>query len=177
MTSRTHGRSFKSRGKRKPELLANSMVKAISAVHPTAKGPKGVLEQEIVFRKKFLSLDETNRFKITNALASSESNDLARRLIANILYYDSSPLVRHEAAFALGWIGDKTTEEILVHALLGDQSFLVRHEAAMALGELGFKSSLEALRKGLRDKTGEVAVSCKVAIQRIRETPKRQHDQ
>ncbi len=146
---------------------AKQLVAGIRSVHPNSKCPKGIVEQEIVFRKHFLSLDEANRFSVINTLATVGSNDLARQLLMNVLVTDPSPLVRHEAAFALGCIGDQSSVAVLEYSLLRDESFLVRHEAAMALGELGSERGIRSLQEGLGDKSREVVISCRVALQRI----------
>jgi hypothetical protein len=116
----------------------------------------------------FFSLDETSRYSITNSMASMK-NDLALRLLLAILDRDDSPLVRHEAAFALGCVGDETCRTALRRTLVEDDSFLVRHEAAMALGELGTVDDLPTLEHGLRDTSREVVISCEVALNRILE--------
>jgi HEAT repeat protein len=142
-------------------------VEAVKAVPVNSKGPQDVLEQEIILRKSFLSLEEAIRYDIVNNLVSID-NDLSRQLLMNILLNDPSPLVRHEAAFALGWIGDQTCAPVLRRALANDTSLLVRHEAAMALAEFSSNADIQSLEKGLQDRSKEVAISCQVALQRIR---------
>lgn len=147
---------------------SKELLKAIRSVRPNSKGIKAVVEREIVFRKAFLSFDETSRFNVTNGLATID-NDVSRLLLINFLRKDPSPLVRHEAAFAIGWVGNQDCISVLQDALFNDKSFLVRHEAAMALSELGGVSEIQALQRGLRDRSREVVVSCRVAIHRIQD--------
>jgi HEAT repeat protein len=116
----------------------------------------------------FFTLDETDRYSITNSIASI-GGDLAKGLLIQIVGHDESPLVRHEAAFALGCVGDDSCKEVLKRSLADDLSFLVRHEAAMALGELGNSDDLAALELGLNDESREVSISCEVALNRILE--------
>jgi HEAT repeat protein len=116
----------------------------------------------------FRKLEEATRFYVTNALAAV-NNQAGRNLLVKVLNADPSPLVRHEAAFALGCVGNRTVISALKTAFRKDRSFLVRHEAAMAISEVGSKREIAVLRRGLRDKSNEVVVSCRVAIQRIRE--------
>ena len=149
-------------------------IDAIRAVPVNAKGPMDVLEQEIVLRKSFLSLAESTRYDIVNNLVEI-ANDLARQLLMNVLLDDPSPLVRHEAAFALGWVGNQTCAPVLRRALANDKSLLVRHEAAMALAEFGEKADIESLEKGLKDRSKEVAISCQVALQRIQQKRELEH--
>jgi HEAT repeat protein len=116
----------------------------------------------------FFTLDETDRYSITNSIASV-GGELAKGLLIRILDHDGSPLVRHEAAFALGCVGDDSCRGPLKRTLIDDHSFLVRHEAAMALGELGTFDDIAALERGLKDESSEVAISCEVALNRILE--------
>jgi HEAT repeat protein len=157
-----------STGVRQKLSEAERLIKEIKAVPVTSKGPNDVLEQEIVLRKSFLSLQESTRYDIVNNLVSVD-NDLSRQLLMNILLYDPSSLVRHEAAFALGWIGNETCAPMLRYALANDKSLLVRHEAAMALAEFSSKADIQSLESGLMDRSKEVSISCAVALQRIRE--------
>jgi HEAT repeat protein len=119
----------------------------------------------------FFSFDECTRFSVANSL-SSVQNNVSRILLTSVLQKDPSPLVRHEAAFAIGCVGDKGCLPVLRDALTADTSFLVRHEVAMALSELGGGEDIRVLKKGLSDKSREVAISCRVAIQRISERKK-----
>ncbi|HEV3316982.1 MAG TPA: HEAT repeat domain-containing protein [Candidatus Angelobacter sp.] len=137
------------------------------------KALKGLLpESEFLtsseLHEKFFALDETSRYSITNSTAAVR-NDLVRGLLLEILNRDESPLVRHEAAFALGCVGDESCRVALRRTLIDDESFLVRHEAAMALGELGTTDDLPALNLGLKDGSREVVISCEVALNRILE--------
>ena len=90
-----------------------------------------------------------------------------------MLRNDESLLVRHEAAFALGCVGDGRAVAVLRRAVAGDTSSLVRHEAAMALSEVGSRRDIALLSQGLSDASREVSVSCRVAIERIKERTSR----
>src|SRR3989442_1021417 len=138
---------IKATGQLQRRSRAEQFVHAIRAVPANSKGANGVVEQEIVLRKSFLGLDETTRYTIINTL-SAVNNDLARQFLKNVIIGDSSPLVRHEAAFALGLICDETCSPVLRHALANDKSMLVRHEAAMALAECGSEADIQSLEKG-----------------------------
>lgn len=128
----------------------------------------GACIEDFQLHGAFFSLDETSRYSITNSLTSMKSDNALGLLLA-ILDRDDSPLVRHEAAFALGCIGDETCRIALRRTLVEDDSFLVRHEAAMALGELGTIDDLPTLKQGLSDSSREVVISCEVALNRIQE--------
>ncbi len=128
----------------------------------------GALTSEKELWDVFLSFDESTRFSVANSLASVK-NDLSRMLLMKILKTDPSPLVRHEAAFAIGCVGNEACLPLLTGTLTSDKSFLVRHEVAMALSELGGQEEIRILKRGLRDRSREVVISCRVAIQRISE--------
>lgn len=150
-----------------PRLTTLAFVRLIEKASAPLKGVSGAIQKEISLRKKFFSFDEANRFEIVNSLATRACNDTARLLLMNVLRRDPSPLVRHEAAFALGCMGDSNSVRLLKQVLAGDASSLVRHEAAMALSEIGTPADLSALEAGLTDSSREVSISCRVAISRI----------
>ncbi|XP_078427627.1 ARM repeat superfamily protein [Wolffia australiana] len=84
---------------------------------------------------------------------------------------DSSNLLAHEAAFALGQMQD--VEAVLsLEQVLCDLSLhpIVRHEAAEALGAIGLESVIPLLTKTLEsDPAPEVRETCELAISRIKE--------
>ncbi|TVU07488.1 hypothetical protein EJB05_19160 [Eragrostis curvula] len=84
---------------------------------------------------------------------------------------DSSNLLAHEAAFALGQMQD--TEAIpALEAVLKDLSLhpIVRHEAAEALGAIGLEKSIPLLEESLAtDPAVEVQETCELALRRIEE--------
>jgi len=117
--------------------------------------------------KKFISLEDADRFFIVNNLSESD-NDVSRTLLEKVLINDSNKVVRHEAAFSLGYIGDELTPESLRQAISSDESILVRHEAIMALSEVGSFEDMEFIEQvGSSDDNEEVILSCKVASKRL----------
>lgn len=84
---------------------------------------------------------------------------------------DSSNLLAHEAAFALGQMQD--TEAIpALESVLNDLSLhpIVRHEAAEALGAIGLDSNIPLLKNSLvSDPAQEVRETCGLALRRIEE--------
>jgi HEAT repeat protein len=150
----------------RPRLTPKEFVRLVATSRLPLKGVGGAIQQEIFLRKKFFSLDEASRFEVANLL-SKEHSEIASLLLTNVLRRDPSPLVRHEAAFALGTAGKSDSVRVLKTVLAGDKSALVRHEAAMALSEIGQIEDLPALEVGLKDRSREVAISCRVAISRI----------
>lgn len=152
---------------RRPSILrGKKLIEAVKAQPTDSKGPKGILEKEIIFRKLLLALDEPTRFGVVHEL-SEVDNDLSRQLLMGLLAADSSSLVRHEAAFALGCIGDEHSLPVLRRALATDKSPMVRHEAAMAMSEIGTESDIGLLTTALNDSSRDVVVSCQVAVERI----------
>ncbi|GAV61574.1 HEAT_2 domain-containing protein [Cephalotus follicularis] len=82
---------------------------------------------------------------------------------------DSSNLLAHEAAFALGQMQD--TEAVpALEEVLSDLSLhpIVRHEAAEALGAIGLESNVPLLKDRLAlDPAQEVRETCELALKRI----------
>ncbi|GAB2280919.1 hypothetical protein Dimus_015535 [Dionaea muscipula] len=82
---------------------------------------------------------------------------------------DSSNLLAHEAAFALGQMQDAEAIPAL-ESILNDLSLhpIVRHEAAEALGAIGLDTNIPILEKSLRsDPAPEVRETCELALQKI----------
>ncbi|XP_045799901.1 deoxyhypusine hydroxylase-like [Trifolium pratense] len=82
---------------------------------------------------------------------------------------DSSNLLAHEAAFALGQMQEQEAIPALT-AVLNDLSLhpIVRHEAAEALGAIGLDSNVSLLKHSLNsDPAQEVRETCELALQRI----------
>ncbi|CAJ2661010.1 unnamed protein product [Trifolium pratense] len=82
---------------------------------------------------------------------------------------DSSNLLAHEAAFALGQMQEQEAIPALT-AVLNDISLhpIVRHEAAEALGAIGLDSNVSLLKHSLNsDPAQEVRETCELALQRI----------
>lgn len=109
---------------------------------------------------------EPVRFRIINQLGASPIDELVAAAFDR-LRSDSSPLVRHEAAFALGRVGTQEAYQALIGSL-SDESWLVRHEAAMGLVDSSYAPALERLEECLSDSSPEVVSSCQVAISSIR---------
>ncbi|KAK4281249.1 hypothetical protein QN277_012770 [Acacia crassicarpa] len=82
---------------------------------------------------------------------------------------DSSNLLAHEAAFALGQMQDVEAIPALT-SVLNDLSLhpIVRHEAAEALGAIGSDINVPLLKNSLdSDPAQEVRETCELALQRI----------
>jgi len=110
--------------------------------------------------------NEATRYKIFSELVDMEFKE-AFPLFLDGLKNDPSGLVRHEAAFGIGIMGNKSHCEALIEALLNDKNPMVRHEAAIAMAELGSQEHIEILAKACEDTHQDVVVSAQFAIQNI----------
>ncbi|KAK6141624.1 hypothetical protein DH2020_024627 [Rehmannia glutinosa] len=84
---------------------------------------------------------------------------------------DTSNLLAHEAAFALGQMQDAEAIPAL-ETVLNDLSLhpIVRHEAAEALGAIGLERNVPLLKNSLTsDPAQEVRETCELALSRIEE--------
>lgn len=84
--------------------------------------------------------------------------------LARSLREDFSPLVRHEAAFAMGQLEFKSAVPSLLEAMAKDESVLVRHESAVALGSIGDERARQGLMSALEDVDEDVRLSAEVAL-------------
>src|SRR5438309_991607 len=85
---------------------------------------------------------EKSRFDATSSLISYRTPTARMRTRAALL--DPSPLVRHEAAFVLGHIGEPSDADLLL-GFINDPSPFVRHESLLAIAELGNAQHSEAI--------------------------------
>src|SRR5881628_3665297 len=85
-------------------------------------------------------------------------------MLADMKREDASPLVRHEAAFAMGQLAFKSGVPSLLEAMARDESVLVRHESAVALGSIGDERARPGLMTALEDVDEDVRLSAEVAL-------------
>ncbi|MQM08458.1 hypothetical protein Taro_041315 [Colocasia esculenta] len=114
----------------------------------------------------------SERFRALFSLRNLRGPGPRRALVRAIR--DSSNLLAHEAAFALGQMQDVETISAL-EDVLNDLSLhpIVRHEAAEALGAIGLDSVIPLLSKSFAsDPAPEVRETCELAISRIKEQKK-----
>jgi HEAT repeat protein len=93
---------------------------------------------------------------------------LLRPLLRDALSNNASALVRHEAAFGLGILGDSSDCTVLCRSVLSDEHLMVRHEAAIALGVIGDEQSLPALEQAATETELSVVESAKYALAEVR---------
>ncbi|CAL2032920.1 unnamed protein product [Caenorhabditis brenneri] len=81
---------------------------------------------------------------------------------------DESALLKHELAYCLGQMQNKSAVPTLVRVLEDEkQEPMVRHEAGEALGAIADPSVKEILRKYASDPCPEVSETCQIALGRI----------
>ncbi|KAL9655598.1 hypothetical protein ABK040_002262 [Willaertia magna] len=86
-------------------------------------------------------------------------------LCKGLLNKDEGALFKHEVAFVLGQLQDKSTANALEEILRDkNQHAMVRHEAAEALGSISDPESLKLLQEFEIDDVSAVKDSCTVAI-------------
>lgn len=81
-------------------------------------------------------------------------------------------LIKHEAGYALGQMGDDRAIKILIETLQDEnEDAIVRHEAAEALGNLGDEDVVRIL-KGyvVEGECQEVRETCEIALEKLRWT-------
>uniref|UniRef100_A0A1B6CET4 Deoxyhypusine hydroxylase n=1 Tax=Clastoptera arizonana TaxID=38151 RepID=A0A1B6CET4_9HEMI len=82
---------------------------------------------------------------------------------------DSSALLKHELAYCLGQMQDKTALPVLISILKDQyQEPMVRHEAAEAIGAIGCINVLDILEEYAFDPVIEVAETCQLAKNSIK---------
>ena len=95
-------------------------------------------------------------------------DDKSLLAISKILEEDECPIVRHEAAFALG---ETSNSDIALGALkkscLKDNSYIVIHEALLAIGTIANKDGINFIQKFIQHENDIVRRTAKIALQRL----------
>lgn len=108
--------------------------------------------------KAYWGLDTVSRYHVIVSFIENNREDVLQFLI-KVLAEDKSELIRHEAAFGIGQMGDPTSQLALVDSLKRDPSAVVRHEAAIALATAGDEGCVSALREALGSTNDEPVVT------------------
>ncbi|CAN0841659.1 Deoxyhypusine hydroxylase [Linum grandiflorum] len=135
----------------------------------TVNGSSISMEQFLCERLVDSSQPISERFRVLFSLRNLKGSGPRTALIQATR--DSSYLLAHEAAFALGQMQDSEAIPAL-ETVLNDLSLhpIVRHEAAEALGAIGLKSNAPLLERSLAaDPAQEVRETCELALNRIKE--------
>lgn len=81
---------------------------------------------------------------------------------------DESALLKHELAYCLGQMQDRSAIPVLIKVLEDkNQEPMVRHEAAEALGAIAGEDVFPILKKFEHDSVVEVAETCQLALKRV----------
>lgn len=100
----------------------------------------------------------------------ADGSTRARGALEQVLAQDASALVRHEAAYLLGQLGDIGAYASLERCLRNaGEDAMVRHEAAEALGAIGDTGSAPLLHEFAADGSAprEVRETCELSLARL----------
>ena len=97
-------------------------------------------------------------------LGREGGGETVRQALISALQHDESPVVRHEAAFWLGELGDREATAALAHASQRDPAPLVRHESLEALGWIPTEESRAALETALHDPDETVRKTAAISL-------------
>lgn len=113
--------------------------------------------------------NEYERSAMANLVGDLHLEEFVDELIEVVLR-DSSPCVRHEAAYALGQIASPRVLELLTKLAMSDSRTIVRHEATLALA--GFEGAVaeDCLIALTHDPSREISDSARVAILELANT-------
>jgi HEAT repeat protein len=114
----------------------------------------------------FRNVDTVTQYKLLTEAVELQCN-LVLPLLRTALVENESALVRHEAAFGLGLLGDSGDVRRLADAMLFDPHLMVRHEAAIALGAIGDETAVAALMEAVNDTELSVAESAKFGLEQV----------
>ncbi len=108
--------------------------------------------------KIYWDLDGVPRYHIIVSFIEHNRTDVLG-FLKKVLSEDTSELIRHEAAFGIGQMGDSTQQFALADSLKNDTSAIVRHEAAIALATVGSRQSIGVLQEVISDASEEEVVT------------------
>ncbi|KAF7985585.1 hypothetical protein HWV62_3873 [Athelia sp. TMB] len=108
-----------------------------------------------------------NRFRALFTLKALKSPEAIR--IISEGFKDESALLKHELAYCLGQMKDKSSLPVLEGVLRdGSEDPMVRHEAAEAMGAISSPSSIPTLTEYLTDPERTVRETCEIALAKIK---------
>jgi len=118
-----------------------------------------LLDLKVPLEARFRAL-----FVLRNIGGSRAISSLAAALLEPT---QTSALLKHEVAYALGQMQDREAIPYLSHVLSKtEEDKMVRHEAAEALGAIACPTAIPVLQKYLHDSAPEVAQTCEVSLDR-----------
>ena len=122
--------------------------------------------------KKIIMDQKKNKAQRIDAAFKLENiaDEHAIQALAQAMFTDPSPIVRHECAFSLGeTAAPKQAGPHLMKAIETDKSPFVVHEALMALGTLGDPSFIPFIKRYVHHSDPDIGESAEIALQRIEE--------
>ena len=150
-----------------PDFIeADDLIESLASALQTLDYGISVMEHVARLESIYARASAAIRYKIISELIDLEYTG-ARPLLLKALSRDTSPLVRHEAAYGLGILGKSADAKALVPVMLNDLDPMVRHEAAISLAALGGEENLKPLVATLNDKFEAVADSANYALQTL----------
>ena len=124
-------------------------------------------EQKQELKKLLAGLAISDNIKLERDFVSLEElSEIITTLLLTVLETDANIQVRHNAAIALGKLGNKKAFEALKVALHDSNSY-IRSAAAIALGELGDKNAVGILCKAIKDKDASVSSQAAFSLAKI----------
>jgi len=146
---------------KKQNIVRMSSAGSVDPAPPFPPGSKSIEELEKILMDE--SAEIWIRYRALFTLRDL-STDVAVESICKG-FTTKSALLRHEIAFVLGQMMNRTALPALNKVLLNpDEHGMVRHEAAEAIGSIAEDESLAMLNKLRTDKERVVAESCDVAL-------------
>jgi len=108
-----------------------------------------------------------DRFRALFTLKNIANDECVSEIAAS--FTDSSSLLKHELAYCLGQMQNKSALSKLSEILEDDnEEIIVRHEAGEAMGAIGCADSLPLLEKYSTHDIQEIAETCQLAVGRIK---------
>lgn len=108
-----------------------------------------------------------DRFRALFTLKNIANDECVSEIAAS--FNDNSSLLKHELAYCLGQMQNKSAIPKLSAILEDDnEEVIVRHEAGEAMGAIGCAESLPLLEKYSTHEIQEIAETCQLAVGRIK---------
>lgn len=129
--------------------------------------------EQLLERVTLTSIPAFERMKALcsiQACATAAAPDSLERTLTAVLYRDTNPVVRHEAAFILGKLYRaqriRGTRALiaLCEAANSDESVVVRHEALEVLAAFPHQRAFNALQKALSDPSADVVATAVISL-------------
>lgn len=155
-------KKYEGDGKKANEELTQSKFLSID---PAPPADSSLPVEELVQKLSDSSLRLFERYGFLFALRDKATPEAAQGLGKVLLEDKSSAVLRHEVAFVLGQMQQKTALTALETSLRDlSENQMVRHEAAEAIGAIAEESANPLLEEFVKDSNQVVAESCVIAL-------------